>query len=303
MGDIMNDPNLKTLVPQPRPYKRPPYSVEASGYSKVEGETIPRRHPSAKHELKLRPSDDVATIFDIVKSSSRRFGNAKALGRRTVLDIHHENKKITKKDGTEDVKKWSYYELSSYKYISFVEYEKLVLNVGSGLRSLGMKAEDRVHLFASTSQYWLAVAHGASSQSMPIVTAYDTLGEEGLKHSMQQTHASAIYCDGTLLTKLINPLKQIKDIKHVIYNPEIPEFNKADVQKLRDAHSNLTIMTFDELVQKGAESSVEPVPPKPEDLCCIMYTSGSTGTPKGVLLKHSNVVAASKSSSLRGLNQ
>ena len=38
---------------------------------------------------------------------------------------------------------------------------------------------------------------------------------------------------------------------------------------------------------------VDPVPPAPEDLCCIMYTSGSTGPPKGVPLKHKAVLAAS----------
>jgi long-chain acyl-CoA synthetase len=109
---------------------------------------------------------------------------------------------------------------------------------------------------------------------MPIVTAYDTLGEEGLMHSLKQTHAKLIFLDPHLLTKLINPLNETKDIQYVVYN-------------------SLTILSFDELTKKGEENMVDPVPPQPEDLCCIMYTSGSTGTPKGVLLKHKNVIAAS----------
>lgn len=138
---------------------------------------------------------------------------------------------------------------------------------------------------------------GACSQSMPIVTAYDTLGEEGLKHSLMQTNAKAIFLDPHLLTKLINPLKEAKDIQHVIYNSD-GEAKQGDIQKLKDAHPHLTIQSFDEFVKLGEENPADPVPPQPEDLCCIMYTSGSTGTPKGVLLKHRNVVAAGKSTTV-----
>ena len=135
---------------------------------------------------------------------------------------------------------------------------------------------------------------------MPIVTAYDTLGEEGLKHSLQQTHAKAIFLDPQLLTKLIAPLNQNEDgkitIQHVIYNSQ-SKVKQDDIKKLQEAHPHLSIQSFDDLVKNGEANPVDPVPPKPEDLCCIMYTSGSTGAPKGVLLKHKNVVAASESNS------
>ncbi|KAF4552959.1 AMP-binding enzyme-like protein 26 [Elsinoe fawcettii] len=295
MGDIMARTDLKTLVPQPRPYKKPPYSVEASGYSKVEGETIPRRHPTAKDKLVSVPEEGVNTIFDLVKRSSQKFGNAKAIGSRKIIKIHRETKKIKKKVDGKDVevdKEWQYYELGPYEFMSFTEYEKLTLKVGAGFRSLGMNKGDKVQIFAATSRKWMATAHGAGSQSMPIVTAYDTLGEEGLKHSMQQTGARAIFLDGTLLTKLIKPLNEVKSIQYVVYNVDVADFDEAGVQKLKDAHPNVEVISFEELVKKGEDSPVEPVPPSPEDLCCIMYTSGSTGTPKGVLLKHRNVLAA-----------
>lgn len=134
---------------------------------------------------------------------------------------------------------------------------------------------------------------GAMSQSIPIVTAYDTLGEDAVKHSFLETKAKSIYLDPHLLKTLINPLKEAKDIVNVIYNTE-PAVKEADIKALQDAHPHLKIMSFEELRMLGEGHNVPTTPPKPEDLCCIMYTSGSTGTPKGVLLKHSNVVASSK---------
>lgn len=55
-------------------------------------------------------------------------------------------------DGKEQAvpKKWTYYELSEYTYLSFVEFEKLALQIGAGLRKLGMQKGDKLQLFAST---------------------------------------------------------------------------------------------------------------------------------------------------------
>lgn len=136
------------------------------------------------------------------------------------------------------------------------------------------------------------MSHGAVSQSIPIATAYDTLGEEGVKHSLIQTQAKAIYTDPHLLTSLINPLKEAKDVRHVIYNGE-GEVNQENIDKLKAAHEHLTIHSVEELRQLGKDNPVEPTPPEPDDLCCIMYTSGSTGPPKGVPVKHKAVLASS----------
>ena len=137
----------------PRTSARPPFTVEASGYKPVKGETIPRRHPTSKNKLRTTPSEDVKTIFDILKRSADKYGNAKAVGTRRLLKTHVENKKIKKVvDGeTQEVdKKWTYFELSEYSYMSFVEYQKLALDVGAGLRKIGLEKDDRLHLYAGT---------------------------------------------------------------------------------------------------------------------------------------------------------
>ncbi|KAI9678276.1 MAG: long-chain fatty acid-CoA ligase [Caeruleum heppii] len=279
---------------QPRLVKKPPFSVQVKGYDAVEGETIPRRNPIAADKLKTTPEAGVTTVFDILKRSSEKFGNAKALGSRDLIKTHTETKKVKKiVDGEEQEvdKKWTFFELSEYKYLSFVEFERLALQLGAGFRKLGMTPGDRVHIFAATSPHWLGTAHAAASQSLPIVTAYDTLGEEGLTHSLVQTYAKAIFLDPHLLPLLTNTVKEAKEIRYVIYNT-IGEVKQEHIDNLKNTHPHLTVMSFEELRQLGEANPADPVPPTSEDLCCIMYTSGSTGTPKGVPLKHRNVIAS-----------
>ncbi|KAM3080026.1 long-chain fatty acid-CoA ligase [Clarireedia jacksonii] len=286
-------PNTTTL--QPRMSRKPPFTAEVQGIPAVDGESIPRRnvrHP----QLLSSPQPGIATVFDIVKHSSRQYGDARALGSRKLIQKHKEIKKVKKVvDGQpkEVDKEWTYFEMSHYEYISFKEYEVTVLSIGAGFRDIGMTKDNRVHLFAATSAHWLSIAHGAMSQSMPIVTAYDTLGVEGLRHSLEQTKATAIFIEPRLLTTLLNSLGEMKHVKFVIYNTDCDsELPQSKIDELKQSHGHLNLLSYDELVSRGKANTSPAVPPGPEDLCCIMYTSGSSGTPKGVELKHRNVVAA-----------
>lgn len=115
-----------------------------------------------------------------------------------------------------------------------------------------------------------------------------------MKHSLIQTESTAIFLDPALIRSLSNILKDVTSIKYVVYNTD-QEINEEDLKKLKSDFSYLEIISIEDLRKLGEENFVDPVPPSPEDLCCIMYTSGSTGPPKGVPLTHKNVVAASSS--------
>ncbi|ROW02379.1 hypothetical protein VSDG_02588 [Cytospora chrysosperma] len=283
---------VPTIIP--RFQTKPPFTIDVPGQEPVKGETPVRRIPGSVPDLVAKPDPKISTTYELVRVSVEKYGNAKCMGSRKLIRTHQETKKVKKMvDGEEREvdKQWTYFELSGYNYLSFSEYEQLMLQVGSGLRKLGLETGDRVHIFAATSSYWLAMSHGAASQSMPIVTAYDTLGEEGLRHSMVATRAKAIFLDPHLLPTLTNVLKDATEIKYVIWNSQ-NELKKDQVEKLKAAYPDVEVISFDALRLLGEENPSEPVPPDAEDLCCIMYTSGSTGTPKGVPLKHRNVVAA-----------
>ncbi|KAK5652744.1 hypothetical protein OQA88_9597 [Cercophora sp. LCS_1] len=274
----------------------PPFTVEAPGYEPVKGETIPRRNRKAKDGLITRPASDVYTVFDLVKRSTQLHSGEPAIGSRKLIETHKEKKKVPKTvDGkvVQVDKEWTYFELSPYNFQTFGEYFELISQVGAGLRKLGVSPGEKLHIFATTGPQWLAMSHACSSQSLTVVTAYDTLGESGVLHSLVQSKPNAMFIDPHLLKTISGPLKKAPSIKTLIYNHEthtpVPD---EEIEAFKAAHSDLTVVSFEELRALGEANPVDPVPPKPEDLYCIMYTSGSTGTPKGVPVTHESFIAA-----------
>jgi len=108
---------------------------------------------------------------------------------------------------------------------------------------------------------------------------------------MNESEVAAIFTNADLLPVIQNVAGKCPTLKHVIYDGE-PK--SAVLDKLRNTYTALRFSSFDELISLGREFGVEPIPPTPNDLCCIMYTSGSTGNPKGVMLSHANIIATSK---------
>lgn len=142
------------------------------------------------------------------------------------------------------------------------------------------------------SANWLCLSHGCASQSITIATAYDTLGSDAVEFSLTQTEAKAMYTDPHLLKTASLALKNAKDVKYLIYNDSTNmPISDDELAKFETSHPELTIISYSDLVALGAENPVPPVPPKPTDLCCIMYTSGSSGAPKGVPITHGGLLA------------
>lgn len=175
--------DLKKLMPQARSEIHHPVAVDVPGAQKVDGETIPKRNARHPDALVLTPHEDIKTLYDILRYSSAKFGNAKAVGARKLINMHKETKKVKKMvDGKEQEvdKEWQYFELGPYEWKSFVELEQLCVNVGAAMKQLGLGPGDRLHLFGATSMQWLASAHG---ESFSRVTNSPLTHVQALSHS------------------------------------------------------------------------------------------------------------------------
>lgn len=272
------------------------------------GETRIRRAAIHPERLSERPIEGINTVHDILLYTARVHGAKDAYGWRDIVDVHEETKEVKKMVGGKQVseqKKWKYWQLSDFKFINFIQMKDAVGEAAQGLVELGIAKGEVFNIYASTryitllstlqsanlspSLNWQVMARACFQINAVVATAYDSLGESGLLHALNEPECAGIFTNAELIPVLIKVLPKATTIRMIIYDGKA---SAADIDGLHAARAGLKVMSLDELSALGKDKPETAREPKREDLACIMYTSGTTGSPKGVALTHANLVAA-----------
>ncbi|KAJ2931925.1 hypothetical protein H1R20_g5168, partial [Candolleomyces eurysporus] len=259
--------------------KRGYYSDGSYEFSKPEktGEGGIRRCSLVKDgDLVQYPVDGVKTVYEIVEYAARTHGSRPAVGWRDVVDTIEEEKEVTKVvEGKEvkEKKKWKYFELSPYKYLTFIEVKEAVSEVARGLLHLGVTDKDVFNIYAQTSPNWQIMAHACGSISTTIATAYDTLGEDGLAHSLNEPECVGLFTNAELLPTLHRVLARTPTVKYVVFDGEPSQALIDDLHGVRDT---IQVYSIQKLRELGRDKPVEPLEarrPKPESIACIIHSN------------------------------
>ncbi|KAJ2862335.1 long-chain fatty acid-CoA ligase [Coemansia aciculifera] len=259
-----------------------------------ETETPTRRFHTTADRVVDRAQPDITNIYAALLRGRDTKPDYKSLGKRDVLGTVTEEKTVQHKvDGKleQTTKEWSFFKLSEYKWMSYAQVYEYTKNLGAGYLKLGLKPKSRVLIYAPTSREWQLCAFGAFSQSMQIVTAYDTLGESGLLHAMNQAKVDLVFLKADQMPTFARIMDEVETVKHVVYYQDLYGMPKGCEEAIEKVRAKFSVSTIDETHDLGRDNPVELALPDGQDIALVMYTSGSTGKPKGVLVCHQGVMS------------
>lgn len=119
----------------------------------------------------------------------------------------------------------------------------------------------------------MLLSHACAFNAVPICTAYDSLGPDGLTHSLNETEVRSMFTNADLLPTLTKIISKCPSVKLVVYDGK-PE--DGVIAKLQAEKEGLKVIHLDEVIRIGKENLKEATPAKPSDVFCCMYTSGSS---------------------------
>ncbi|KAJ2552363.1 long-chain fatty acid-CoA ligase [Coemansia sp. RSA 1933] len=256
-----------------------------------EGETPVHRYPTAiDRPLTSCAPPDVRTVYDALLHRIKLEPDKQTMGQRPVLSRRTDHLRHG----------WTYLRLGAYEWMTYREIGQLTRELGSGLAQLaGMDesgAVGRMLIYAPTSREWSLCMLACYSQGLQVVTAYDTLGDQGVVHAMNETAACAAFVRADQLPTIERIAGQMRTCRTVVYHDQdgccsgrMPKGAEAAIGRLRAA--GIRVLSMEEAVRLGRQNPRDLHVAGGDDTALVMYTSGTTGPPKGVLIAHSGVLA------------
>ena len=159
--------------------------------------------------------------------------------------------------------------------LSYGQLAQRVARLGSALRSLGIRREERVLLLMQDCNDWPVSFLGAMHAGLVPVAVNTLLTADDYAYMLEHSRAQAVLVSGALLPTLNAALvKSDHEVgKVIVSRPQAPLHpSEVDLESFLAAHEPAT---------RCAATS-------PDDPAFWLYSSGSTGRPKGTVHSHGN---------------
>jgi long-chain acyl-CoA synthetase len=172
--------------------------------------------------------------------------------------------------------------------IGVKDFADQVRYLSTALRTLGVKADDRIAILAENRPEWTISDFGALTASAVTVPIYPTLLAWQIEYILNDSGSVVLFVSNEeQLTKVLGVRDHVPSIHTiVVFDPPavlpdgVQTFDSL-LQVGRDCESKEGRGRFDEVL-RGRKSA---------DLATIVYTSGTTGNPKGAMLTHGNITS------------
>ncbi len=174
--------------------------------------------------------------------------------------------------------------------LSYDRLRDLVRNLAAGFRELGVDADDRVGILASTRMEWAQCDFGLLAAGAVVTTLYPSSSSDQVSYLLSDSGATGVVVeDGALLDRVLS----VADDTDCEFAVVLDEFDATELTHDPD-DSPLEVYSLATVHERGADV-FDPdrydgwlAARDPADLASLIYTSGTTGRPKGVRLTHGN---------------
>ncbi len=186
---------------------------------------------------------------------------------------------------------------AGWKALTWRDTEVRVRAIASGLRALGLGAEERCSILCSTRHEWILVDYGVLCAGGATTTIYPSSTAEDCAYVLADSESAYAFVeDAAQLAKLVERRAEIPSVRKVIV---IDGASTGDPWVLSLAELEALGRAEDARYPGRFEDVAESV--RPDALATLMYTSGTTGRPKGVELLHGGWVAQAKAVERSGI--
>ncbi|KQX82551.1 MULTISPECIES: long-chain fatty acid--CoA ligase [unclassified Streptomyces] len=185
-----------------------------------------------------------------------------------------------------------------WKSLTWAQAAERVYAIAAGLIELGVRAEERVALAASTRLEWILADLGIMCAGAATTTVYPQTNADESAFILADSESKVLIAeDAAQLAKAVEKRAELPALTHVVV------IDPAGVETAD------WILTLDELEKRGAarlEKEAELIKERvgaitKDQLATLIYTSGTTGRPKGVRLPHDNWSYMAKAIAATGL--